>query len=81
MPAPPDEIHWVLGGTSLAKPNQLHQAKEKWEEQDSNLRSLRQQIYSLSRLTASVPSRGCFFKRPRSFILVAFRFPLIRCGF
>ena len=31
---------------------------EKWEEQDSNLRRLSQQIYSLSRLTASVPSRN-----------------------
>ncbi len=37
----------------------------KWEEQDSNLRRLSQQIYSLSRLTASVPSRGDFVKNPR----------------
>ena len=29
--------------------------REKWGEQDSNLRRLSQQIYSLPRLTASVP--------------------------
>lgn len=33
----------------------LHQ--QKWGEQDSNLRRHSQQIYSLSRLTASVPPR------------------------
>ncbi len=42
---------------------------EKWEEQDSNLRRLSQQIYSLSRLTASVPSRDDFVKNPRSLFL------------
>ena len=42
------------------KPAVIIKPKEdsnEWEEQDSNLRRHSQQIYSLSRLTASVPSR------------------------
>ena len=40
-----------------ALPTELHPQKNKWEEQDSNLRRLSQQIYSLPRLTASVSSQ------------------------
>ncbi len=35
-----------------------------WGEQDSNLRRLSQQIYSLPRLTASVSPHQCLKERP-----------------